>query len=148
VVKLTPKQFVVCDDIRREMSGKEILVGVYGSDIAVAGFPTQLALSYWVQVYSPEAVLSPATIDFRLMGGEDAQFFAVSVQVMIPRPGLGAISLPAIPFSLQIPTRLILQMRQRDGDWEKAGEFGVDRGTPLPNFSAAAAAAAAAAVRT
>jgi hypothetical protein len=41
---------IVCDDIRREINGKDILIGVYSGDIAVPQVPFQLQLAFWVEV--------------------------------------------------------------------------------------------------
>lgn len=41
---------VICDDIRREISHKDILVGVYGSEIVVHSLPIQLQLAFWLEL--------------------------------------------------------------------------------------------------
>jgi hypothetical protein len=42
---------IICDDIRREASGKEILIGVYSKDIIVKDIPTRLPqLSFRISV--------------------------------------------------------------------------------------------------
>lgn len=126
--KLSVKQVVVCEDIRREFNGKEILIGVYGSNIAVATFPATLVLAFWVQVFLSEVPTSPVSLDFRLMGDNEVQFSAVTAQVFIPRAGLGSFGLPAIPLSLQIPTKLLLQLKQESGEWETVAEVIVEKG--------------------
>ena len=126
--KLTIKQFIVCDDIRREISGKDILIGVYGSDVAVASFPAPLSLAFWMQFDSPETTTSPINIEFQLMGENDVKFATLGVQLLITRAGLGTIALPAIPLSLQIPSNLTLQMKQQGGEWETVGKVRVEKG--------------------
>lgn len=41
---------VFCDDIRQEISGKHILVGVYGSDLVPSNLPADITLSFWVRI--------------------------------------------------------------------------------------------------
>ena len=36
------RAFLVCDDVRREISGKEILIGVYGDGLVVPSFPATI----------------------------------------------------------------------------------------------------------
>jgi hypothetical protein len=36
---------LICDDVRREENGKEILIGVYSGDIIVTRFPAAMALT-------------------------------------------------------------------------------------------------------
>jgi hypothetical protein len=139
VDRLTVKQFIVCDDVRREASGKEILIGVYGSGITVATFPAQLGLAFWMQFYTPETIIPATKLDFQLKGDDDAQFALVKVELAVTRAGLGSISLPTLPLSLQIPTHLILQMKEEGGEWKTVGEFFVEKGvvsqlTPPPGL--------------
>ena len=46
-------QLVFCDDIRREDSGKHILVGVYGSNIILNSFPSTFFMSVWFKMLRP-----------------------------------------------------------------------------------------------
>lgn len=41
---------IVCDDVRREVSQKDILIGVYGSAIVVYSLPTQINLAFWIEL--------------------------------------------------------------------------------------------------
>jgi hypothetical protein len=49
---------LLCDDIRREVNGKAILIGVYSGDIIVPTAPTSLGLSLWLQGRAIEASLT------------------------------------------------------------------------------------------
>jgi hypothetical protein len=40
---------LICDDIRKEVSGKDILVGVYSGDIIVHSVPFTLVLAVWFE---------------------------------------------------------------------------------------------------
>ncbi len=140
MAKLTVKQFIVCDDVRREATGKEILIGVYGSGISVPSFPVQIALSFWMQFYSDEVIMPPIMLEFQLKGAEnEGNFFLVNVQLASAKAGLGTVALPPLPISLQIPTNLLLQMKQPGGEWETVGEIFVEKGAAaqfamLPGF--------------
>jgi len=43
---------LVCEDVRKEQNNKEILIGVYGSDIHVSALPSNIFLSFWMEVTS------------------------------------------------------------------------------------------------
>jgi len=50
---MKPIEFIftlLCDDVRREDNGKELLVGVYSAGIVVNSVPNGLALMIWSQV--------------------------------------------------------------------------------------------------
>ena len=44
------KTVIFCDDIRKEITNKDILIGVYAGDIVVPSFPTPLALALWIEI--------------------------------------------------------------------------------------------------
>ena len=46
---------VLCDDIRKEMNGKDILIGVYSGIIQVSSYPMVLNGAVWVEI-EPECV--------------------------------------------------------------------------------------------
>ena len=41
---------VVCDDARKEVTGKDILVGVYGGGIHTPQLPVSINLSFWLEI--------------------------------------------------------------------------------------------------
>jgi hypothetical protein len=41
---------IICDDVRKEVTGKDILIGVYGSHILVPSLPVQLPVAIWLEV--------------------------------------------------------------------------------------------------
>lgn len=47
VVKFTA--VILCDDIRREISNKDILIGVYSGDIVVPAFPALINAAFWLE---------------------------------------------------------------------------------------------------
>lgn len=44
-----PFSVVFCDDVRREITGKDILIGVYSGDIRLPTVPALLGVSLWIQ---------------------------------------------------------------------------------------------------
>src|SRR6266487_6946441 len=49
---------VICDDVRREQNGKDLLIGVYSGDILVQAFPFTLPLSMWMEYAPPKPGLN------------------------------------------------------------------------------------------
>lgn len=43
-------QAIFCDDVRREVSGKDIIIGVYGVDLIPVTLPIDLSISLWLRV--------------------------------------------------------------------------------------------------
>jgi hypothetical protein len=127
VPQIDIKAFIVCDDIRREDNGKEILIGVYSAGIVAPQFPVALALSFWMQFVASSAA-NLLEVEFRLMGGEDTQFWAIKAQVAVAKAGLGSLGIGQVPVMLQIPTVLQLQMKLPGQDWRPVGEISAEKG--------------------
>lgn len=129
--KLDLKQVVVCDDIRREDNGKEILIGVYGSSIIVSKFPASLALSFWLQ-FEPNETGS-TSLEFRLVGPEDLEFAQAETKIEVMQKETVSLGLKGIPVNLQIPVELALELKHPGGHWETAKRIKVVRGAvPVP----------------
>lgn len=50
MISFTFGSVIVCDDARKEVTGKDILIGVYGGGINTNQFPTSLNLTFWFEV--------------------------------------------------------------------------------------------------
>lgn len=48
--KFTVNSVVICDDVRKEVNGKDILIGVYGGSIIVQSLPVNLPIAVWVEL--------------------------------------------------------------------------------------------------
>lgn len=60
----TVSNVVVCDDARKEITNKDILIGVYASGLNLATLPTQIALCFWMEII-PKKV-GKLSIEFRV----------------------------------------------------------------------------------
>jgi hypothetical protein len=55
---------VFCDDVRKEVSNKEIIIGAYGGGIVVPMFPVTIPLAVWMEI-TPKK-LGHSELDIRL----------------------------------------------------------------------------------
>ncbi len=67
---LTLETALICDDIRKEFNGKDIIIGVYGGDdILVPNIPVNLSLSVYTRFRAVEADNSVShKLEFRVHG--------------------------------------------------------------------------------
>lgn len=133
---ITVKSVVVCDDVRREDNGKEILLGVYSGGVLVQSFPIALGLSFWVHFNAD--VIGDAELRFRLIAGSEVKFFEIRAKLVLGKLGLGSLTFGPAPVVLQVASTLELQMNQKGDDWETIYQFGVAKADPsqqgLPNI--------------
>ena len=114
---------LLCDDIRREASGKLLLVGTYSGDLLVATIPAVIPLC--VLLLAPIARPGRARLEFRFMGGETmlaAGDFSADAAVEDP----GAL-LPLGPFPVPLQTNgpLHFEVRHEAGEWARLGTWRV-----------------------
>jgi hypothetical protein len=53
---------IFCDDIRQEVTNKQILIGVYASDMRVSLMPSVVPVSLWIRVQNLSAGKHPFSI--------------------------------------------------------------------------------------
>jgi hypothetical protein len=117
--KLTFITAVVCDDIRREDSGKELLIGVYSSEIIVPTVPIILVLSFWIPIEINRPGKSQG--HFRIVGTDskvvhdlpplDLEFSAAGTRAAL---SIGGIGVPMLQ-----PGTVRLDARLDEMDWKE-----------------------------
>lgn len=108
---------IVCDDVRREDNGKEILIGVYSGDITLPRLPANIRIFFWAMLYVEEG--GEQTFNIRVLGPGEVQLIQGNFHALLPdTPPEG--SLPIGPLLLQIQTagQLSLQIKREGGEWE------------------------------
>ena len=119
---------VICDDIRRETTGKDIIIGAFGGSIQTPLLPAQLALSAWVQL----SATGKGNLNFKVrwLSPQDVPLATVESKMQIERASVSAISFPQLPIQVQSNGKLKLQIQQGDEGWETISEIDVELTTP------------------
>lgn len=61
---------VMCDEVRREITNKDILIGAYAGHVVVTEFPAQISAAFWMEVQPSR--IGEFTIEFRIfLDGKD-----------------------------------------------------------------------------
>lgn len=111
---------LLCDDVRKEMSGKEILIGVYSGDVVVQSYPTTLFASVWAE-FEVEGD-APKQIEFSIQspsGNPPVTAELTLIQEAGPPQPVGAVA--AGRFPLRIENDGFIEIRAKaDGE-----DFGI-----------------------
>ena len=119
---------VVCDDIREEVSGKHLLIGVYSNGMTVDAFPIKLRL--YIYVLFRWRGGGSEEIQFRtLIDGQPQKPFATG-QLESAEDNLWDYS-QGIPvrtpvFDLEKPAMISFEAKIRAGEWASLGKLSVD----------------------
>jgi hypothetical protein len=104
---------IICDDIRKEVTQKETLVGVFTGDIVLLSFPNWFAASIWIEMFPKEA--GRHEIDFRIsLRGKEPLVVKLVADVMEVGPMSAA--LPGLQIFAEEPGEFIVEMKEGD-DW-------------------------------
>ena len=114
---LKPLSAVVCDEIRREKDGKDIIIGAYGGDILVGSIPIPLALSLWIGLETSGAGNTRA--DIRVVNSEKKVLIEVNgVATVEERYQKSSLITPKLRFLVDKSTELRFQLRIGEGRWK------------------------------
>ena len=117
------KSAVACDDIRQEVNGKFLLIGVYGAEIAVPQLPVDFVLSYWILVIPKD--LMEHVLELRLINEANVVLIGGKFQFKARdlKPGLMPFS--GMVFQAQSEGVIRFQLRESGVDeaWETVHEI-------------------------
>ena len=123
---------LVCDDVRRELSGKDILIGVYSGGIGIPTLPAQMNVAFWITLRAP----APGTFTLSLRVNLPQKNPAIDMMTMqidiSPPPDMPfsdqpiAVFTPPLPLPITEPGNLELHAR-----WGDSGKWGVALRKPI-----------------
>lgn len=125
---------LVCDDVRREITGKDIIIGVYGRDITIPSLPAQFLLALYVRVRFFERNKT-YRFEFRVLGNTGQHLTPAVATTITSDENLSAtVALTGIPIHIQSFGNVQFQWRLENSAWTTIVEIEVKQGSPtLPS---------------
>ena len=107
---------IICDQVRKEDSGKHLLLGVYPIDALVPDFPTTIALVLWMQLDVDRN--GKFDVEFRIQ--KDKKIISSLRATMKVKSHLhpATISLPPVPIQIDGECILSFQIREKNKRWK------------------------------
>jgi len=106
---------IICDNVRQEINGKQILIGVYASDIIVNSKNSILPLSIWVE-YTPDKA-GDDSVHFRILYNA-RPVAGVQVNMHVKEAGkINGIATPAMPIQIHEPGQLAIEVSADGKQW-------------------------------
>lgn len=106
---------IACDDIRQEISGKHILIGVYSGNLGLPFFPSQIALGFWM--LAKPSVKGNYHVQFRVQAPDRTEAIIGNMAVQVGEKEDIALVIPPVPIPIVSPGDITLQYREGDGAW-------------------------------
>jgi hypothetical protein len=105
---------IVCDDIRKEVTGKDLILGVYTGSVVLGEFPSWFGPAFWIEVDFSET--GDFELNFRLsITGKPPMPFTMRAHVSNPGPSAGVVQ--GLQILIEEETELVLEIREGD-DWK------------------------------
>jgi hypothetical protein len=114
-MSISIKNFVLCDDVRKEISQKDILIGVYGSGIILPFFPVNMLMAFWAELLPSDIGVHECAFKFEFPGNEEPLLVPVALEVQ--RVETSTIAASGLPLSFQRDGELVIYFRDREDDW-------------------------------
>lgn len=102
---------IVCDDVRKEITNKDIIIGVYAGEIGVSVFPAMLSVAFWIEISGD--VIGEQDVSLRIMLGR-TQLTELNLHLNIERIGYLSVAIPPINFPVAKEELLSLELKQGD----------------------------------
>jgi len=107
---------IACDDIRQEMNGKHILIGVYSGNLGLPFFPAPIAIGFWV--LAKPSHKGDYDVQLRVEGPDRKEVTRGNMIIHIREVEDTALAIPPLPINLTMPGEITLQYREGDGSWK------------------------------
>jgi hypothetical protein len=112
------KSALVCDDIRQEVSGKFLLIGVYTNEINFKNIPTNFSAQFWVEA---EPWINDGDMEFEIridVPGKKA-VRQNSLSMAVKREDLANIIVRAAGLPNKKEGYLTFWIKKKGGRWQK-----------------------------
>lgn len=129
---------LVCDDVRRDTSNKDILIGVYSADIIVSQTPAWLTIALYVEYLPSELGEQKLTLRFGMVG---AGLLGADIGINVTEVNPVALPIGGIQMLVQGETDFVIEASLDDKKtWQELKRKKIRIGqpptaSPLPTFA-------------
>ncbi len=118
------KNIIITDDVRREISGKDILIGVYSGNIITEKFPSEFVFCVWMSIRSKR--VGKFHLQIQTLGPSKLVISDFSTDVGVTsEDNHASFVLGAIKTELQQEGNISVRARVDDGQWQECYSIGV-----------------------
>ncbi len=123
----TINSVVICDDLRREWNGKDILIGVYGGGMKVQVLPMMVLISLWLE--TNPLTIGEYTASLKVVGqGNSILFEQVLGKLSIATLEPSNAAFAGIPLNLQAEGKIEFQLSIDGGEWQVIKSLYISKG--------------------
>jgi len=116
---------IVCDDVRKEITGKDILIGVYSGTINVSAYPVTFPIALWFEIEPDEAGDLNCGVKIETPSGNPP--IQAEVTIHVQEVETAVFVLGGVPMSVERDGDLIISVKFGKEDWMEVKRKKVQR---------------------
>jgi hypothetical protein len=124
---------ILCDDVRTEVSQKEILIGVYNQDVIVPAYPATLRCAVWIEYESAES--GTHSLELRVLTPSGNPAPLIGFELTFLEAGTATFSFSGLPLRLEHDGEIVIQQKLAGADWVAIKRKQVRRSLPVGTAS-------------
>ena len=101
---------LVCDDVRKEVSNKDILIGVYAADILVPTFPAWVNIAVWLEVIPKETGSLEMSVRLSIDGKPAVIVIGLQMNSLSPV----GVALPGVQVLAEKESEILVEVKEGD----------------------------------
>lgn len=107
---------IACDDIRQEVTGKYILIGVYAGNMGLPFFPVTIVLGFWVLARPSDE--GHYEVELRVQDPDGKEVVRGHMALRVEKIEDSALIIPPMPIPLAKAGEIVLQYREKEEAWK------------------------------
>lgn len=107
---------LLCDQVRQEVNGKLIAIGIYSSSVVLGTFPAVAHFTVLARIRTDTP--GTHTLNLRVKLGDEVQH-EVEGQLEVRAAQADWLPIPLQPVQFMVPTSLSIEQQVQGGDWVK-----------------------------
>lgn len=119
---------IICDDVRKEVSGKDILIGVFSGGISVPAYPAVLRTALWIEIEPQHVGVINCELKIETPSGNPP--FEMGFDLEVIEVGTAVFVMNGIPLALEKDGHVVVTAKLGDGDWREVKRKPVVRQIP------------------
>jgi hypothetical protein len=112
------KTVVICDDVRRELNNKEILIGVYSGSVTVPSYPALIRLSFWFEIESTKIGAYHWAVKIETPSGNPP--IEIEFDAEVAEAGDSSVVFPALPIAVERDGEIVISVKRDSEQWTVA----------------------------
>lgn len=106
---------IVCDDVRKEVSGKDMLIGVYGGSINVPAYPANFPSAFWFEIEPSQLGSIPFEVKIDMPSGNPPVQIGFTMEIR--EIDTSVFVMAGVPLSVERDGEIIISAKIGSEPW-------------------------------